>query len=101
MPTYVRTLERDHAKVERIIMDVLPSAENGAAMAGPAGPVPAPVKFKFQMKQNKLRRHLTKLTNLESKLIDLFAFCLLAPVSFASLQPFISTNGDFPASCQH
>ena len=34
--------ERDHTKVERIIY-VSTLAENGPAMAGPAGPVPAPM----------------------------------------------------------
>ena len=33
--------EQDHTKVERIIMSQL--RENGPAMAGPAGPVPAPM----------------------------------------------------------
>ena len=32
----------------------------------------------FKWNKNKLRWHLTRLTNLESKLIDFFAFCLLA-----------------------
>ena len=53
MRTYVRTVpdffysitvcERDHTKVERIILSQLRLSEYGPAMAGPAGPVPAPM----------------------------------------------------------
>ena len=35
--------ERDHTKVEHIISYVSTLAENGPAMAGPAGPVLAPM----------------------------------------------------------
>ena len=37
--------ERDHTKVERVISYVSTSAENGPAMAGPAGPVSALMQY--------------------------------------------------------
>ena len=56
LPNFTTAI-RDHTNVERVIMS---SAENGPAMAGPAGPVPAPMQSGSQDLHTTKQLHYNK-----------------------------------------